>query len=456
MARAAGAAAALLLALALGRGLAAAEPAREALNVVLISLDTLRADRTSLYGGPRPTTPTLDELATRAVRFTHAYSPSPWTLPAHAAMLTGRYPEALSRDPDAALYALAPLLSTRLREHGYATAAVTGGAFVAADFGADRGFDRFAEGDVADAVAWIASGPRVPFFLFFHTYVAHMPYRDRRFVGDADGGRLAAIYEGEQPVWEPLHMQVCCAGMELTESEKEFLLRLYDGGVAAADEMVGKILAALRSAGALERTIVVVTSDHGEEFWDHTGRAAYHGHTLYDELLRVPLLWYEPALAHPGSTREERVGLIDLVPTILARIGIRVPDGLDGRDLSPLLDGGSWDPTRPLFAGSIRHGPRRHGVIAPAGKLIVTPHPSVQHGEGRTYPVPTASERQLYLPDDPTERRERSGEHPQLRATLMRALRTHHDAVIPTSPPARTGPLEPATQDRLRALGYVE
>ena len=423
-------------------------------NVLLISLDTLRPDRMSLYGAARETTPVLDALARRGVRFTNAFSPSPWTLPAHAAMLSGRYPARLSRDADAPLYALAPLLSTMLLGRGYATAAVTGGAFVAADFGADRGFERFAVGDVADAVAWIdgrAAGR--PFFLFFHTYAVHMPYRDRRFAAGMDGGRLAAIYEGEQPAWEPLHMAVCCTGLELTDQERAFLLALYDGGIAAADAMVGALLAALERAGERERTIVIVTSDHGEEFWEHTGRAAYHGHTLYDELLRVPLLWVDSTTA-AGGTRHEPVGLIDLVPTVLGRLGIPVPDDLDGVDLGPLLDGAPWPVARELFAEGVRHGPPRYAVRGAAGKLIVAPHPHLQRGEAAAYPLAAPARRELYLPGDAREQRNRSAAAPALTAALLRDLRAHRREAAPATP-LREPALDPTTHERLRALGYV-
>ena len=110
--------------------------------------------------------------------------------------------------------------------------------------------------------------------------MAHIPYQDRRYVQAVDGGRLSTIYEGETDNWLDLHLDVCCRNLKLTDDEKDFLLRLYDGGVAAADEMVGEIVSTLQSTGMLDRTVVIMTGDHGEEFWDHTDRGAYHGHTL--------------------------------------------------------------------------------------------------------------------------------------------------------------------------------
>jgi hypothetical protein len=429
----------------------AAPPRR---NVVLISLDTLRADRMSLYGAARATTPAIDRLAASGVAFTSAYSPSPWTLPAHAAMLTGRYPSALSRDPEDPLYTLAPTLAAVLGAQGWATAAVTGGAFVSAAFGADRGFDTFAEGTVDDAVARLEALAPDPFFLFFHTYAAHMPYSDRRFVRDGEGERLADLYRGSQPEWEPLHLRLCCTGFVPTAAEHDFLLRLYDGGVAAADEMVAALVAALHRLDVFDETIVIVTSDHGEEFWDHTGRAAYHGHTLYRELLRIPLVWFETGLRDAGQRRGEDVHLVDVVPTVLARLGVPAPSALDGVDLSPLLDGGPWSDDRTLFGESIRYGPRRYSARDRNGTLILTPHPTAQRLETGTLPLPIARRRELFTPDDSGEHHERQHALPALAADLTRRLHAHrHAAATPVH--GADDQIDAATHERLRTLGYV-
>jgi arylsulfatase A-like enzyme len=425
-------------------------------NVVLISLDTLRMDRMSVYGAARRTTPAIDGLATRGVRFTNAFSPSPWTLPAHASMLTGRYPSALSPNFNGQLYRLAPLLSTMLKEHGYRTAAVTGGAFVSKAYGADIGFDGFRQGNVTHAVEWLKTNPDRPFFLFFHTYVAHIPYLDRRYVQNLDGGRLADAYKIGVPAAAAVNAAITCGRITPTEAEKEFLLALYDGGVSAADGEVAQILDALQAEGLLEHTIIMITSDHGEEFWDHTNRAAYHGHTLYNELLRVPLVWYEPHLAGPGSARTELVGLIDIVPTVMARLGFAVPAGVDGVDLGPLLDSGSWSQERSLFGEAVRHGPRRHGVIAPEGTLLVTPDPDVQYGEGRTCAVPVLAPRELYLPGDAAQVEDRAAEHAKLAEELAAEWRSHARAAASAPVGSTRAPLDDETRERLRALGYQE
>jgi len=421
-------------------------------NVVLISIDTLRADRMSLYGGPRQTTPAIDALARRGVHFVNAFTSSPWTLPAHATMLTGRYPSSLSSNLDDPLFKLAPLVSTVLKQHGYQTTAVTAGGYVSATYGADTGFDTFKVGTADDAVGWIERDARTPFFLFFHTYVTHIPYRDRRYVEALDGGQLATLYQGKAPAWIYQHRLLYCGDLVLSGAEKDFLLGLYDGCVAAADEMVGRILAALQKAQLSERTIVVITSDHGEEFWDHTGRAAYHGHTLYNELLRVPLIWYEPGLPAPGA-RSELVGLVDIMPTLLARLGFPAPPDVEGMDVSPLLEGRTFADHRTLFAEAVRNGPARGCVFSAAGKLIVTRDPEVQLGEGKVCKVPVLNAEELYLPGDGAEKQNRFADNPQLADELARALRAHQERAIVTTP-GRRHELDRETEERLRALGY--
>jgi arylsulfatase A-like enzyme len=423
-------------------------------NLVLISLDTLTPSRMSTYGLARETTPAISTVAAAGVRFTNAFSPSPWTLPAHAAMLTGLYPSSLAPDPnDRRLYHGAPLLAELFRARGYRTGAVTGGGFVSKRFGVDRGFEDFHWAGAPAAVKWIEAHAGTPFFLFFHSYLAHAPYNDRRYVSDGAGERLASIYT-KTPGASGIHTQVCCTGLEPSAAEREFLLALYDGGVARADEAVGMLWTALERLDLLDRTAVVVTSDHGEEFWDHLGRAAYHGHSLYDELLRVPLVWYEPGLPRPGSVVDAPVSLIDIVPTVAARFGLDLAR-TDGLDLRPLLSHRRWDVERALFGEGVRHGPTRASVRTARGKLIETLD-ETQHGEGAWAPVAVLAPEELYLPDDRGERRNVVANHSRLAASLRASLDAHRRAGAASPPASTIGPLDEETRERLRVLGYTE
>jgi arylsulfatase A-like enzyme len=196
------------------------DPPPDPRNLLLISIDTLVPGRMSTYGGPRATTPHIDELAKRAVRFDNAFSTAPWTMPAHASMLTGLYPLSISSDKsERHFYQLAPMLAERFQAAQYATGAVTGGGYCSAAFGLDTGFDSFVEVDKLDETAdsveafveWLKTHQDRRFFFFFHTFAAHEPLLDRRYVGDADGGRLEDIYLPSDE--RRLQMMVCCTEM---------------------------------------------------------------------------------------------------------------------------------------------------------------------------------------------------------------------------------------------------
>ncbi len=430
----------------------------ERLNVLLISIDTLRPDHLSAYQGNRPT-PAIDRVAARGVRFENAFSPSPWTLPAHASMLSGRYPSSIGDDPNALnLFEKTRLLSSILGDRGYETGGVTGGLYVGRKFGLAEGFDFFhhagPNSDVSIAEKWLRDVSGDPFFLFFHTYVAHAPYEDRRYVERQSGGRLRRIYSGGR-LNKP-HYSVCCEGFDPTPAERKFVEDLYDGGVARADEDVRRLWEILGSLQLRQSTLVVITSDHGEEFWEHTGRAAYHGHTLYDELLRIPLIWLDPEKPGTGRVVSEPVSLIDIVPTLLARLGIDARTPVDGIDLAPLLEGGNWDEERVLFAEGSRNGPERKSVRSRDAKLIVTPHPSIQGGEGAQYPVPVLAPVELYAAADAGEHHNRAEQDLDAVETLMRHLAPRIERMPEDTKAGSLDGLDEETRRELRSLGYAQ
>jgi arylsulfatase A-like enzyme len=427
-------------------------------NVLLVSIDTLRPDRLSAYGHFRRT-PAVDALADRGVRFANAFSPSPWTLPAHAAMLSGQYPGSIGDDPNSFdLYRETRLLSSYLGDEGYATGAITDGLYVGRAFGLAEQFDHFSESiessNVAQARAWLAQQGDEPFFLFFHTYVVHAPYLDCRYAIDLRPGRLGSIYEGA--TLGPVHESICCEEIDVTQDEQRFVRALYDGGVAAADEVVGRLWAILGRLDLRHDTLVIVTSDHGEEFWEHTGRGAYHGHTLYDELLRVPLVWVDPASPDRGRVVRQPVSLVDIVPTVLARVGITPADPLDGESLAPLIEDGDWEVDRVIFAEGSLNGPERKSVRAGGDKLIVTPRPTVQGGDGKLHPVPVLAPVELYGADDRAERHNVARSRPDRVRELMEALQPRI-ARMPEDRRTRSlEGLDAETREALRALGYAQ
>lgn len=318
-------------------------------NLVLISLDTLRAASLSSYGYARATTPRMDaELAARGTRVTRALAPRPFTPPSHMTMLTGLDPCAHGVEGrHDVLGADHATLAERLRAEGYDTAAITEDAYVVAGAGFARGFDVYYElrsdessspGFGAEtfgrAARWLESTDARPFFLFIHTYQVHAPYDPPEGFADLFDEPLP-----RDPVPEP------------NRAARD----AYDGEIRYTDGLVGEFLAALAARGLADETLVVVTSDHGEQFGEHfwTG----HGFSTHDEAIRVPLLLRAPGLVPAGRIVEAQVGLVDLVPTLLDLLGLASDDSLQGASFAGLIRGD--DPShaapassRPVFSGA--------------------------------------------------------------------------------------------------------
>lgn len=330
---------ALALALAAGLSAACGEGHREpAPSVLLVTLDTTRADHLGAYGGPRGVTPRLDELAERAVVFTRAYAVAPMTLPAHASILTGRLPTrtGLRWNGDQKLAAAVPTLAERFRDGGYSTAAFVSAAVLDRAFGLDRGFsaydaevsgaasrwkaERPATETVRRALAWLAAQPADrPVFLWVHLFEPHDPYRPP----------------------EPF------AG--------RFPKDPYSAEIAAADDALGPLFATARFAPG-SRAIVSVVGDHGESLGEH-GEAT-HGILLYDSTLHVPWLLVAPGLA--ARKVELATSQVDLAPTLLGLAGVAAlaaTTEIDGTDLTAGLranfPGGTAARGRTLYAESL-------------------------------------------------------------------------------------------------------
>jgi arylsulfatase A-like enzyme len=304
------------------------------INVVLVVIDTLRRDHLAAYGYARETTPVLSAIAREGTRF-DALSPSSWTKPATASLLTGLHPlrhqtfGRVDRLPDSAV-----TLAERLSAFGYDTLGLSANGWVARAFGFAQGFRRFVEEPVerAHAVDLVRQVQpdiarlREPFFLYAHFVDPHLPYdpstdwRGEPLVGSrpVELAEVDATHSGARPA-------------ALLRRARD----LYDGEVRGADSGLGMIIESLRRRGVLERTLVVVTADHGEELQEH-GRMS-HGQTLYSEVLDVPLV-----LSGPGVPRGRHFGgasLLDVVPTVLALVHRPLADtaDLDGRSLLPAL-----------------------------------------------------------------------------------------------------------------------
>jgi arylsulfatase A-like enzyme len=335
-------------------------------GILLVVLDTLRADGLSLYGNPRQTSPALDALAARSVVFENAVSHAPWTLPSFVGLLSGRYPSS-SVFSEGTLHTS---LVEALRTAGYRTAAFTEGGYVSRHFALDRGFESFWEeegktflarpgtprgaGSVERtfdaAIAWLHEPRSEPFFLLVHTYEIHTPYRQREYAEELPRGRLGPTYE------ERDRQAVRSGRLSVGPVERAYVRALYDGGVRAVDRQVERLLRAVEETGRADDTLVVVTSDHGEDLGGRSPRAlGDHGHQLYDELLRVPLVVRLPGAPWPAGRVDTQVRLVDVVPTLLELAGAPVPAGLAGSSLVPVLEGRERSPR--LAYAELRRSP---------------------------------------------------------------------------------------------------
>jgi arylsulfatase A-like enzyme len=416
--------------------------------VLLVSIDTLRADHLGCYGYARPTSPALDALAAEGTLFEEAMTPAPWTLPAHASLLTGLYP---TRHGVKAFGQYLPArietLAQRLGRLGLLTAAVVNSHLLGPRSALDRGFQDFVYVEevapqreptrrvVDQAIEWLRRPRERPLFLFVHSYDVHSDYKAeeryekefvRPYAGGADGSsrQLMAFREGR---------------VKLAPQDAPHLIDLYDAGIRQTDDELGRLVGFLRTSGQLERTLLVVTSDHGEEFFEHGG--VLHGTTQYQEVVRVPLI-----VRGPGVPRGRRVpapvSLLDVVPTLLARLGLPAAKGLDGEDLS-----GWFASAPPRLRERVLFGEADHINVPPD----VTR--AVRRGMLKLVYDRRSERRQLFdLASDPGEARDVKDGHAEMAALdeqLRRFLSLRGES-------AATTKLSPAELEKLRSLGYVQ
>ncbi|HLK12684.1 MAG TPA: sulfatase [Candidatus Binatia bacterium] len=325
-------------------------------NLLLISIDTLRADRLGAYGYDLPTSPAFDRrLAAEGVTFTDVYSQSPKTTPSHMTMLTGLYPcvhgvelwwgTAPAHRLNPAVHTLAEVL----REAGYATAAFTGGAHLDHTRGFDQGFQVYEDvgndTQLGHALRWLKRHHRRRFFLFFHTYRVHDPYVPppalvQQFGEGYRGPVLDAVnrLRADASAYEERSRLFWASVDPHDPAAVRFVSRLYDAGVRDMDDViVNGLLDALERFGLARDTLVVFTSDHGEAFGEH-------GHFLHDDVYRgtvhVPLVLRFPGRLPAGRRVAARARIVDVTPTILDLLDLPPEPDVQGRSLVRLIDGG--------------------------------------------------------------------------------------------------------------------
>jgi len=372
-------------------GSPSAAPAK-ARNVLLVSIDSLRADRLGCHGNPRAVSPTLDRLAAEGVRFERAMSPTSWTLPAHVTLLSGQSQRTHQVITTAdRISSRTELLAEVFSRQGYETVGFYSGPFLHPAYGFDRGMGAYAsclsesttglQGKAAwksshrdrtnacveeAFAAWVGRRSGRPFFAFVHLWDVHFDY----IPPEPYASMFDPTYEG------PLDgRDIAGHGFPLDAAPRDLahLLALYDGELRYTDATIERLLAALQSKKLLGETLVVVTSDHGEEFLEHGGKT--HQRTLWDEVLHVPLIFWSPGHLPEGQRVSEAVSLADVAPTIAELAGFEGPSRAEGRSLVTLIRGAGGT-AAPVFAALYAAGvPRLKLVSLRAGdtKLIHDP-----------------------------------------------------------------------------------
>jgi arylsulfatase A-like enzyme len=423
--------------------------------IILVSLDTMRGDRLGALGYPKPLTPHLDALAREGVVFEQATSNAPWTLPSHASIFTSLLP--FDHGATRETRPLRPSVSTlaeRLRNAGYRTAAFTGGAYVSSGFGFGQGFEIYedrsegAEGIAAAALAWVRTVKDQPFFIFVHTYEIHFPYTHTQFVDES------FLAQGKKPMTVKELAALHRGKLVLSSEDRRFESELYDGDVASADAIMGGMLEQMRHDGILDRAILVVLSDHGDDLWDHADYwSPGHGHSVYQELLHVPLIVRSPGLVPPGGRIRTPVSLLDVLPTLLALEGIPGETTDQGRSLAASLTHGIEPAQVPMNAEATQYGADRFARRDGKFKVIITPSPEEVQAGIKVHVSPL----EVYdLLTDPHEKHDLSAAIPPEVSGLIEELWKRVERVWRRGSGAeRSAPIPQELEEQLRSLGYI-
>ncbi len=414
-------------------------------NVIIISIDTLRADRLGCYGYERPTSPFLDCFAASGTLFENAVAQAPWTLPSHTTMLTGKFPHRNGVvDESKKLSRNVPTLAAMLSDRGFITGAFVNSHWISAAQGLDQGFLTFkpfketignmGKAITTQAVDWLKQYSKKPFFLFIHYYDVHSSYSPdpryramftRPYSGTADGstGELLAVRDGTHAY---------------SDEDVGHVSDLYDAEIRQLDDQLKRLFGHVRDLDLDKNTLVVITSDHGEEFMEHG--CVLHGRTMYSEIINVPLVMRGPGV--PENRRVEELAMVaDIVPTALARLGIDHAHALDGTDLIDAIE------NKPAsFAERL--------VFAEADWRNEEPDiwRMVQNRRFRFCFNRLTGEKTLFdLQNDPAELNDISGEHPELVAEFARELEQF------LTGRTKAGTIDPRSEEEielLKSLGY--
>jgi arylsulfatase A-like enzyme/tetratricopeptide (TPR) repeat protein len=420
-----------LVALAIAYSVACAQPepvptGERGLNVLVITLDTIRADRLGAYGNTEIRTTFVDGLAERGVVFDRCIAPTPLTLPSHASIFTGTYPvfHGVRDNGNYVVPAELTTLAELTSEAGYRTGGFVGAFVLSSRWGLDQGFESYtepkggydpalvsfaqiqrrADAVVDDAIAWLRKESESPFFAWVHLYDPHLPYDPPP--------AFSRQYEGDP----------------------------YLGEVAFADAQLSRLQTFLESSGLDTRTLVVFAGDHGEGLGDHGEHD--HGLLLYQTTVQAPLIIAHPSMTAVGVRRPEVVSLVDILPTIAEAIDLPLPDSVQGQSLWPLLGGAGVFDEVPVYAETFY--PELHFGWSPLTAI-----------HNRQFQLIQSSDPELYdLDHDPLQERDLIDTHSDVAQRLTGKLETLMERLAQGAMDAASAP-DAATIAKLAALGYV-
>ncbi len=456
-------------------------------NLLMISLDTLRADHLGCYGYERPTSPNLDAFAENALLFERAMTSAAWTTPSHATVFTG-LPPSIHRADNFTMTRLQDRFTTLpeiASARGFLTAAYTEGIAMSGGLGFNQGFDTYSDGfgvplksGSAEKIfeqgkQWLDRYGDAPFFLYLHTYEIHAPYEPpEAFRAQFAVTNATRIVPNEQ---------------ERNEARRTETMNLYDAEIAHTDHVLGDFFAYLEGRGLISSTLIVIFSDHGEEFWEHSGVA--HGKTLYQEQLHVPLIIRLPGADPPQARIDRLVGLTDIFATAIDLLGWDAAPPSTSFSLRPLYDLGAGAAYPRTLVSATQRSPRGNTYLvalqsqtekyivgarynddaspikhSPEGNIETIEKPLVEYvmqHPGRRAPGPV-SELLYDLADDPGELNNVASRDPaQLDA--MRTKLLAYLEQLATEPLAHeasewnpAAPLSARELEEFRALGYLE
>jgi len=424
-------------------------------NVLLVVMDTTRADRLGCYGSTRGLTPGIDALAASGVRFEHAYAHAPWTLPSTASLLTSRLPSAHGAGGRIGRFTpLSPRVATlaeQFRSGGYRTAAIINVMFLSERFGLTRGFEHVdyfkgatnehmrPAGDTTDAaIAWLTAHRDRPFFALVHYFDPHLVYAPprafrERYADPRDRAPAAPLFGKRRDM-----VKLRQGKINVDQLPIDRLQKLYNAEVAYVDHELTRLIGGLKTAGLSDNTIVVLTADHGEEFLDHGGYE--HGHTLYDELIHVPLIFTGRDVP-ANVAAPDVVGLMDVAPTLLHLAGLPPCSSFHGRLLTPAFEGVTL----------------ADRAVLSEGNMWRTSWFALRQGPLKLITIPSRERTRALLFDmaaDPSESNDIAARDRALTRRLVSDLEVMLKAASSTT---ATQPLDlsDAERDRLCALGYV-